>query len=270
MGPLVIYHSGCADGFTAAWVFKKCLPPDEKPEFFAAHYPPDGQPTELPDCTDRVVYMVDFCTSREQLLKIKAAARAFQVIDHHKSARDACAGLDFCIFNMEQSGAGLAWRYFRGLAGLPWLVAYVEDRDLWRFALPNSRAVNAYIATHEQTFEVWDEIQRHGAKLAASRGKAVLQYIDRYVANLTGQAIRQPFAGYLDIPVVNAPFPAISEVVGKLAESALFAVGWSQGADGKYHYSLRSRGDFDVSAVAQKFGGGGHAAAAGFAVSERV
>ncbi|NIV11578.1 MAG: bifunctional oligoribonuclease/PAP phosphatase NrnA, partial [Aliifodinibius sp.] len=31
-------------------------------------------------------------------------------------------------------------------------------------------------------------------------------------------------------------------------------------------YSLRSRGDFDVSALAERFGGGGHKNAAGFRV----
>ena len=270
-GPLVIYHGGCVDGFTAAWVFNKQLRQlGEKPEFFAAYYPPDGKPTELPDCTGRTVYMVDFCTSREQLLRIKEQAAEFMVLDHHKSARDACAGLDFCVFDMEQSGAGLAWRFFRGASDPPWLVAYVEDRDLWRFALPDSKAVNAYVATREFSFESWEDLQRGGANTALARGGAVLQYINQYVSKMAAQAIRQSFAGYDDIPVVNAPFPAISEVVGKLAEDATFAVGWSLNADGKLHYSLRSRGGFDVSEVAKKFGGGGHAAAAGFTVSERV
>ena len=33
---------------------------------------------------------------------------------------------------------------------------------------------------------------------------------------------------------------------------------------GKYKYSLRSKGDFDVSIIAKAFGGGGHKNAAGF------
>lgn len=33
---------------------------------------------------------------------------------------------------------------------------------------------------------------------------------------------------------------------------------------------LRSRGDFDVSALAKAFGGGGHAKAAGFTVPKRI
>jgi phosphoesterase RecJ-like protein len=33
---------------------------------------------------------------------------------------------------------------------------------------------------------------------------------------------------------------------------------------GKYKFSLRSKGDIDVSKIAQKYGGGGHLNAAGF------
>jgi oligoribonuclease NrnB/cAMP/cGMP phosphodiesterase (DHH superfamily) len=36
--------------------------------------------------------------------------------------------------------------------------------------------------------------------------------------------------------------------------------------EGKKIYSLRSRGDFDVSVIAKAFGGGGHKNAAGFSV----
>ena len=35
-------------------------------------------------------------------------------------------------------------------------------------------------------------------------------------------------------------------------------------ADGRWQFSLRSEGEFDVSAVAQQYGGGGHRNAAGF------
>lgn len=42
--------------------------------------------------------------------------------------------------------------------------------------------------------------------------------------------------------------------------------GFGEVESGKFQYSLRSRGDFDVSAIAKKFGGGGHKNAAGFNV----
>ena len=61
-----------------------------------------------------------------------------------------------------------------------------------------------------------------------------------------------------------------SEHVGRLLEKnpdALFAAGYFQRADRKWQFSLRSREGFDVSEVAKKYGGGGHAPAAGFEVT---
>jgi hypothetical protein len=146
---------------------------------------------------------------------------------------------------------------------------YVQDRDLWRFELPRSREVNAFLQSQELTFENWDQTEHMSSGSAADRGRGALDYIDRYVNQLRSNARRGVFAGHVDVPVINTT-AAISELVGALAESAPFAVGWFENVDGKYVYSLRSRGDFDVSAVAKAYGGGGHKNAAGFTVAARV
>jgi hypothetical protein len=278
--PLIVYHGNCIDGFTAAWACWKRFGDDA--EYFAAQYGSNGADVELPDVTGRDVVMVDFCTGRDQLLCIHAAAKSFIVLDHHKTAEAACAGLGFCTFDMERSGAGLAWDalhrdYDREDSPSygqprprPWIVDYVEDRDLWRFKLPGSKAINAFISAQPVSFQRWSAVAKHPIVKACEAGDAVLSFVDRYVHEMAAQARRGTFAGYADIPIVNAPYINTSELVGHMAESALFAVGWFQRGDGMYQYSLRSRGDFDVSAIAKSFGGGGHKNAAGFAVAERV
>ena len=58
-----------------------------------------------------------------------------------------------------------------------------------------------------------------------------------------------------------------SEVGHKLLEewpAMPFAASYFDRKDGQRAWSLRSRGDYDVSALAKRMGGGGHAAAAGF------
>lgn len=279
--PLVIYHGNCQDGFTAAWVMRNWFagfPPHVghaaidygiDVEFFAAHYGSAGEPVQLPDVTGRQVWMVDFCTGREQLLALKAAASSLVVLDHHKTAQAACEGLEFCTFDMERSGAMLAWDYCFPNAPAPWLVHYVQDRDLWRFALPLSREVNAFLQSQDLSFESWDAASSTELEVANERGRGVLGYIDRYVREMKQQARHVTFAGHDNIPMVNAPYISTSELVGALAQEALFAVGWFERSDGVYQYSLRSRGDFDVSEVAKRFGGGGHKNAAGFSVSTR-
>ncbi len=147
----------------------------------------------------------------------------------------------------------------------------MQDRDLWRFALPHSREVNAFLQSRDLAFEAWDEIDSSNMSVgeAATRGRGALDYIDRYVKQLSPNARHMTFGDHPDIPVINTT-TAISELVGALAESAAFAVGWFERGDGKLVYSLRSRGDFDVSEVAKQFGGGGHKNAAGFTVAARV
>lgn len=262
---LVLYHANCIDGFTAAWAAWQTLG-DEDAEYRAVNY---GEPA--PDVTGRDwVYVLDFAYPRAVMEAMAASVRGLVVLDHHKTNEAALAGLPFARFDMNRSGAGLAADYFA--AGDSWLIDYVEDRDLWRFALPHSKEINAWIGAQiRDSFARWHELAAQGWGVAAERGRAVLQYLDRYVHDVAATARRVTFEGYPDIPIVNAAFPGISEVVGHLAESAPFAIGWAQRADGLYQYSLRSRGadGVDVSEIAKRYGGGGHKNAAGFQLAEK-
>lgn len=269
MKQLVIYHGKCIDGFTAAWC--AWLKFGEQAEYYPGTF---GEPA--PDATGRDVLIVDFSYPRNVLLAMKREANTLRVLDHHKTAQRDLEGLDFCLFDMERSGAGLTWDE---LTGIPReyapLVNYVEDRDLWRFKLLGSKSVNALVGATEQTFSAYSELNElimSNPCQAVELGGAVLKGVDRYVKEMAGQARLGVLAGHT-VPVVNAPYINTSELVGYLAEIndlAPFAVGWYQRSDGKYAYSLRSRGAFDVSEVAKLFGGGGHKNAAGFSVAQRV
>ncbi len=279
---LVIYHADCLDGFTAAWC-AWCKFGDE------AEYVPAKYGDTPPDVTGRDVLIADFSYSRHVLLELKSKANSIRVLDHHKTAEEELRGLDFCLFDMNRSGAGISFDELhpeRGGARVA-LVNYVEDRDLWRFALPQSKEVNAYINSFDQTFEQWSKLDGElsrgsGVPKAAEFGLQLLRGVDRYVKEMSAhaRAVSLPETWLppspIIVPVVNAPYINTSELVGHLAEVgqkeylAPFAVGWFQRGDGKYQYSLRSRGEFDVSAVAKRFGGGGHRNAAGFVVDRRV
>lgn len=255
--PLVIYHGGCRDGFCAAWVAHKSLP---DAEFFAGYY---GQAP--PKETGREIYIVDFSYQRE-VMEEMARNNTLVVLDHHKTAEAALKdlpGMDTkVVFDMDRSGAGIAWDYFN-VGPRPWIVNYIEDRDLWRKALPGSDAVNAYLSTVAFDFQQWDLAARHGAEHAAHLGMVVELKVVQYVAEVRKNARRIVFEGF-DIPIVNAPQVDVSELGHALAVGETFAMVWWQRADGVFQYSLRSIGDFDVSELAKRHGGGGHKNAAGF------
>jgi uncharacterized protein len=262
---LVIYHGNCIDGFTAAWAAWTAYG-DADTEYVPANY---GDAP--PDVVGRHVLIVDFSYPRESILAMNATAASLRVLDHHKTAEAALAGLPCATFDMARSGAGLAWDFLCS-GERPWLVNYVEDRDLWRWALPHSKEINAWVSACERdSFADWQALSQTTLPIAASFGSAVLRYIDRYVSEMCAQARTIRFAGH-DVPIVNAPYINISELVGKLAETAPFAVGWFQRADGLFAYSLRSRGPsgVDVSEIAKAYGGGGHRNSAGFALKERL
>lgn len=271
---VVLYHGGCVDGFTAAWVARERF--GNRAEYVPVNY---GN-VPYSDVDGRDVFLLDFSYPRDVLLSMRERAKSVTVIDHHKTAQQALAGLDFATFDMERSGAGLTWDVFNPGMPRPWVVDYVEDRDLWRFALLDSKRVNAYIQALPHTFAVWDELQDMQFADVLTGGRAVLAYIDRYVERMSEHARRCRFGvpvGYApntrvyeNVLVVNAPYVNTSELVGHLAQSEPFAVGWFQRDDGKYQYSLRSRGDVDVAEIAQCYGGGGHCNAAGFVVGSLV
>jgi oligoribonuclease NrnB/cAMP/cGMP phosphodiesterase (DHH superfamily) len=299
--PLIIYHANCYDGFTAAWVFSKFYAKrrtiiDPEPEYYGAHY---GE--EPPDCSGREVYILDFSYPRDIMIDkvILPSSRTF-VFDHHKTAQEDLQDLvgeirrryginrvgDKIVFDMARSGAGITFDELSRDAGhragvhAPtaggrglWIVDYVEDRDLWRKALPRTDAFTAYMATKPMTFEEWDKMQASTLKDLADQGEAVLSYIEQYGNKATAQARVETIAGYKAY-TMNLPYMNCSEFLNKLLTDPNemkvkpdFAASYFRTLKGEWQFSLRSVGDFDVSRVAQAFGGGGHKSAAGFKVS---
>ena len=263
---VVLYHANCTDGLSSAWMAKEFLGDD-------ADYIPVSYGKPAPDgLDDKDVYILDFCYPPDELLNIAVKANKLVVLDHHKTAQEYIKKAQYEFegvshvhihFDMEQSGAGLTRRYF----DLPknWWVDYVEDRDLWRFKLPDSEVINAFIQSIPRSIEAYAEAYAHTTlDQAKTLGEGSRRYLEMYVREMVKQARPVYFAGYDNIPCVNAPYVGISELVGELAKDAPFAMGWFQGTDGNVLISLRSRGDIDVSEIAQLFGGGGHRGAAGF------
>lgn len=259
---LVLFRGSCPDGFTAAWAAWRKFGD-------AATYQPCAYGKDkIPDVTGKEVYIVDFSFKRDVLIDMASKAKSIVLLDHHKTALEDLDGLVVpgleIHFDMNRSGAGLTWDYF--FPGEPnWLVNYVQDRDLWKFNLPDSHVVNAFITALPYDFARFNQVFEDGAETAKVLGRGAHAWIRYYVENTKRTATKMRFLGHGNIPVVNAPYSSISEVVGELCEQeqSEFAVGW-QWRDGTVTYSLRSRGGFDVAALAQTMGGGGHKAASGF------
>lgn len=255
--PLVIYHAACRDGFAAAysaWLYFRNRGGADFHEGFYGQEPPFD----------------------------RAAGRdVYNLVEEMQFE-----GLRV-VFDNERSGAGISWDYFfsRGTCedcgardghqpgcawSRPWFIDYVEDRDLWRYALPESRAVNAFLGAVPFEFEAWDELLKMPLADAVKAGEAIRTKIRQYAAEVGKNAFRIEIDGHKDVPLVNAPQCDVSELLETLMDStgSPIAMAWWQRADRVFQYSLRSRGDIDVSAIAKAHGGGGHKNASGFQVPE--
>lgn len=271
MNAYTLYHGNCPDGFGAAWSVWKALGSQ-------AEYIPVQHDQPLPKLKPgSKVYLVDFSYPQAVLMQLADVMQQVVVLDHHKSAQQALAGLpsleavergDSNIgarFEMEKSGAVLAWEFFHPKQPLPALLQYVQDKDLWRFSLPHSRAVSAALSSHPFDFEVWETLNIDQLQ---QEGQVLVRLLDRYVERLVERAYWRRLGDY-EIPVVNTPLLG-SNVGNQLCvrfPEAPFAACYSDPSEGQRHWELRSKGAFDVSEVAVQFGGGGHRNAAGFTES---
>lgn len=264
----VLYHDNCYDGFASALV--AWMKFRDAATYIACKY---GQPfPELKDAEH--IYIVDFSFPRQVMEGLADHyASTVTVLDHHKTAREALEGLNDpeagmnIYFNMDHSGAVLTWRHFFPHEDEPLFFQYIEDRDLWHWSLPDSREFSAGLASFPFEFKIWEMIVNDGIpgiQVLISDGRAIQRYKDNLI-NITCRAAKlEPFDDYV-VPVVNSSclFSEVGERLLELFPEAPFAVAWFVNDAHMVQYSMRSRPGFDVSAVAKKLGGGGHAGAAG-------
>jgi oligoribonuclease NrnB/cAMP/cGMP phosphodiesterase (DHH superfamily) len=274
MKPLVIYHGNCADGFSAAWCFWRKY--GEGADYHAGVYQQDP-----PDVTGRDVYLVDFSYKRQVVEQMLTVANTVTLIDHHKSAIDDLQPLfmqdswmgepkQLAHFtDLNRSGATLAWDYLFPDEDRPLLLGHVEDRDLWRFKLAGTREIQAFVFSHEYSFQLWDKLmsadQIELLKMTAA-GAAIERKHHKDVAELVGVCKRRMVIGGYDVPVASLPYVMGSDAGHLMAKGEKFSACYWDTAEGRV-FGLRSEeSGLDVSEIAKQYGGGGHVRAAGFKV----
>lgn len=279
---ICIYHANCDDGIAAAWAIW------ERWGAGYTEYVPCQYGENPPDVTGKDVLVVDFSFKADVLDEMSRHAKRIIILDHHKSAEkelegfvrlecvggpltaERCARLTDGVgvhFDMEKSGARLAWEYAHGDKEMPELLAAVEDRDLWRFNLPFTKDISAALRSYPRDLETFDGLVGRCAELV-QEGDTVRRYIDQIVSNICDTAFEEEIAGH-KVPVAACSYDFVSETAHQLLKrnpDAPFAACVVRSYEGTT-YSLRSEdGRMDVSEIARSKGGGGHRNAAGFRV----
>lgn len=305
MKPLVIYHADCADGFGAA--FAAWLKLGDSAEYLPMQYgmvktSADFDAMVSLAAKGNEVYILDFSFSRVVMEHIFANAKRVVWLDHHKTAFEMWCGVQYLdkiegvhqaigthaqhtiILNNFKSGALLAWEFFHPSTEPPMLIRHIDDRDRWQFAIEGSREFHAALWSYRPwSFEQWSRWNFHCPGKSqfywetVHSGAAILRAHEQNVAAVVDGAARpceidetlSDRKVTLGIGLAaNCPPHLASDVGHVLAtQSGTFGLLWFIDSDGRCRCSLRSNGDYDVSAIARVFGGGGHKNAAGFTVA---
>lgn len=271
----VWYHHNCNDGLAAAVVASmRARSWRKEPVYVSVQYGQDPPPYRS---SDRIL-IVDFSYKREVLDRIVAEVEWLFVIDHHKTARAELEGCDYAWFEEDYSGAMMTWFYFFPDKATPYAILYVQDRDLWRFDLTGSNAINAMLWTYPRHFSFWQELMEDMESASvrsdmAKSGQVLLDAKQRIVESTARRAVPMVLA---DQPVwaVNASV-YFSEIAHHIAETkdpdhCVAGAVYFIRQDGKVQFSLRSLEGVDCSHIAKHYGGGGHAQACGFETDQQT
>lgn len=250
---VVLYHADCPDGFGAAWAVWNRCPTARFVMVRHGQPPPDG-------LTGKRLLILDFSYARPTIEQLASSASTLAILDHHVSAQQALGDLPYTHYEQDKSGAVLAWEWAHRTSA-PWLLQYVQDKDLHRWQLPESQAVNAAIESYLFDFHVWSGLQWD---VLVTEGRAILRAQEQLIDKLQRTAVLVSFEGETVPAVHSAIFR--SELGERLIPDYPFCLVWYE-REGRRYVGLRSRdGGVDVSRIAQAHGGGGHRHAASFSM----
>lgn len=266
---LCIYHANCLDGFASAWVVKQALP---NCVFHLGVYndPP-------PDVTGLTVYLVDFSYKREVILEMAKIAKKIVIIDHHKSAIEDLVDLPNNVnfySSLNASGCILTWNYFN-LPAPPLLLLHIQDRDLWRFELPDTKLITLALSAYDFDFDIWTDLIDYvelDPRNLTHEGEILNRKYQKDLHSLIELTKRSLWIGGQVVPAANVPPMYASDAGNILAQEQMgiaFAATYYDTVAYRV-FSLRSvDGGMDVSKIAELYGGGGHKHAAGFRVTRQ-
>ena len=272
----VFYHGKCFDGLGAAYVFWKKYG-DEKVNYIPSwHYNFWG--TLNPDTyVNKVVVFVDICPVKDVLKEINKYAKFVLVLDHHKTAPESVESLKNslkfgCVIDMKKSGCVLAYNFCYPNEVPPKFLLHIEDRDIWKWSLKDTKAFSNYIFLHTdlEDFMVFKSFTRYEKDLTnyIKEGETMELLIQKQISNAIKASQVVNFMGYK--VALSQTSVHISEVGNTLVKNyeVDFAMIWHYHRNKKFKgikISLRSIDTkVDVSEIAKKFGGGGHRNASGF------
>lgn len=259
---ICIYHAECTDGAASAAVVNRKFPDCQ---MVAMKH---GDPIPV-DVSGARVFIVDFSFSADVLNDIQAKAKELHWYDHHKTAVPTQQDLGFGTLDLNESGASLTWKMLFPHDPVPPIIAYVRDKDLWLWELPDSREISVSLGAMDEHMDpknpIWPDLfakSLDDLRLMRDDGRRLLKQQRANIEKGCKRAFELTFHGHRALAVNwTNEASAFGEYIYKDLGYDIAIIFFYDG--GHWKFSLRSN-RIDVSAIAQTYGGGGHPGAAGF------
>ncbi|KAG6584443.1 hypothetical protein SDJN02_19000 [Cucurbita argyrosperma subsp. argyrosperma] len=312
----VLYHYPCPDGAFAALAAHLY--------FSAASLPPLFFPNTVynPLRTDQLplhqiddVYLLDFVGPFGFVEDLSSKVNRVIILDHHKTALEKLSDESSFgenvtkVIDIQRSGATIAFDYFKQkliqdaygnfdvgssnykvlneFERMRRLYEYIEDGDLWKWSLPNSKALSSGFKDLNIEYDtllnpnLFDQLLSLDMETMISRGIASLAHKQKLIEDALNQSYSITLGGGAFGRCLAVDADSISELRSELGHqlatksqnSNLRGIGAvvyrvpALGNDQMLKISLRSVRDEDTTRISQGFGGGGHKNASSFMLS---
>lgn len=287
---VVFYHAPCQDGLASAYVANEYAG-DYALTFKLISFTLGARELacSIEELRERVVLFIDCAPSNDQMSALIDAKTRVQILDHHVSNMERVkmflithtTPLINAHFDMNLSGVGLAWNYFFAPRELPNAFAMIQDRDLWRFAIAQSKEFCAGLAArcdacgddNESMGIITEQLCFPGTfEETTNFGYLLIELNNTKIAKIATHATTRVYLYetspgiVLKVCIINCDRELVSDLGDFITKNYDydFAALWQYDtAREKYNISLRSRGEIDVRVICERFGGGGHKHAAG-------
>ncbi|XP_013630162.1 PREDICTED: uncharacterized protein LOC106336003 [Brassica oleracea var. oleracea] len=307
----VLYHYPCHDGVFAALAAHLYFSANSIPSLFfpnTVYSPITISKLPLQDISH--LYLLDFTGPPGFVQQVSPKVNNVVILDHHKTAIESLGDVSSTcknvtkVLDIGRSGATIAFDYFtqklkeesRGncremdeFKRMRRVFEYIEDADIWKWNLPESKAFNSGIIdlgieyNFNQNSSLFQQLLSLDHDTVINRGRESLSRKHKLIQEALEQSYEIVLGGGAEefgrCLAVNGDEIAElrSELGNQLADKSknlkLRGVGAvvyrvpELGDETKLKISLRSVKEEDTTVVSQRFGGGGHKNASSFLLS---
>lgn len=271
----VYYHKADLDGHCSGEIVRRCLKSNNLDcELIGINY---GEPFDMDKFTKLdTVYFVDWTLQPQKLNFDLASKTNLVIIDHHKTSLGLIESPIIGNVDTSLAACELVWKWFNPNCKTPKFITLLGTYDSWRKGdnwetevLPFQWGMRSY-----NTFpgeEIWDHLFEidHLCFDITEEGHNILSYQKKMNEIIMHNSFSFDFEGYKVLAIIGGG--GNSQTFESIWDNTKYDIMMSICNRKNELWSISMYTDkpgLDISTVAKKHGGGGHAQACGFQVQD--